>query len=201
MKKVLLLVAAAVMSVSITFAQTDDKEAAKAAKAAAKALKAEIKEANKVLKAAQGQLNAVDGNIGQANTLIEQAMANPHTASNPDTWYTAGKIQEKFYNQENEKMYLQQAYDKEKFFNSLSKMFDYFIKCDELEQIPDEKGKVVVKYRQETSDLLSRVRINLVSGGVTYFNENNNEKAYELFSKYIDVADVDMFKPFNSIKF
>ncbi len=200
MKKVLLLVAAAVMSVSITFAQTDDKEAAKAAKAAAKALKAEIKEANKVLKAAQGQLNAVDGNIGQANTLIEQAMANPHTASNPDTWYTAGKIQEKFYNQENEKMYLQQAYDKEKFFNSLSKMFDYFIKCDELEQIPDEKGKVVVKYRQETSDLLSRVRINLVSGGVTYFNENNNEKAYELFSKYIDVADVDMFKPFNFLE-
>ena len=85
-------------------------------KAAAKALKVEIKEANKVLKAAQGQLNAVDGNIGQANTLIEQAMANPHTASYPDTWYTAGKIQEKFYNQENEKMYLQQAYDKEKFF-------------------------------------------------------------------------------------
>ena len=197
MKKVLFLVAAAVMSASITFAQADDKAAQKAAKEAAKALKAEIKAANKVLKEAQGQLNAVDGNINQANSLIQQAMENQHTASNPDTWYTAGKIQEKFYNQENEKMYLQQAYDKEKFFTSLSKMFDYFIKCDELEQVPDEKGKVVVKYRNETCDLLSRVRINLVSGGVTYFNENSNEKAFELFSKYIDVADADMFKAFN----
>ena len=52
MKKVLLLVAAAVMSVSITFAQDDAKAAAKAAKAAAKALKAEIKAANKVLREA-----------------------------------------------------------------------------------------------------------------------------------------------------
>lgn len=189
--------AAAVMSVSITFAQADAKAAAKAAKEAAKALKAEIKAANKVLREAQGQLNAVDGNIDQANALIESAMANKHTASNPDTWYTAGKIQEKIYNTENEKMYLQQAYDQAKFFGSLSKMFDYFLTCDSLEQIPDAKGKVVAKYRPEMTDLLSRIRINLVSGGVTYFNENNNEKAFELFSKYIDVADAPMFAALN----
>ena len=197
MKKVLFLVAAAIMSASITFAQTDDKAAAKAAKEAAKALKAEIKAANKVLKTAQGQFNAVDGNINEANRLIQEAMANPHTANNPDTWYTAGKIQEKFYNQENEKMYLQQPYDQEKFFGSLVKMFDYFTKCDELEQLPNEKGNVVVKYRNETCDLLSRVRINLVSGGVTYFNDNKNEKAFDMFSKYIDVAEIPMFKQFN----
>ena len=189
--------AAAVMSVSITFAQADDKAAKKAAKEAAKALKAEIKEANKILKEAQGVLNAVDGNMDQANALIESAMTNKHTASNPDTWYTAGKIQEKIYNKENEKMYLQQAYDQAKFFGSLSKMFDYFLICDSLEQIPDAKGKIVAKYRPETSDLLSRIRINLVSGGVTYFNENNNEKAFELFSKYIDVADAPMFAALN----
>ena len=197
MKKVLLFMAAAVMSASVSFAQVDDKAAAKAAKEAAKALKAEIKEANKVLREAQGQLNAVDGNVDQANALIEAAMENKHTASNPDTWYTAGKIQEKYYNQENEKMYLQQAYNKDKFFGSLVKMFDYYLKCDELEQIPDEKGKVVAKYRPELTNLLSGVRINLVSGGVTYFNENNNEKAFDLFAKYIDVADAPLFASFN----
>ena len=197
MKKVLLFMAATVMSASVSFAQVDDKAAAKAAKEAAKALKAEIKEANKVLREAQGQLNAVDGNVDQANALIEAAMENKHTASNPDTWYTAGKIQEKYYNQENEKMYLQQAYNKDKFFGSLVKMFDYYLKCDELEQIPDEKGKVVAKYRPELTNLLSGVRINLVSGGVTYFNENNNEKAFDLFSKYIDVADAPLFASFN----
>lgn len=189
--------AAAVMSVSITFAQADDKAAKKAAKEAAKALKAEIKAANKVLREAQGALNAVDGNVDQANALIEAAMENKHTVSNPDTWYTAGKIQEQIYNKENEKMYLQQPYDQAKFFGSLSKMFDYFLVCDSLEQIPNEKGNVVAKYRPEMMELLSRIRINLVSGGVTYFNDNNNEKAFELFSKYIDVADAPLFASLN----
>ena len=197
MKKVLLLVAAAVMSVSMTIAQDDAKAAAKAAKAAAKALKAEIKEANKVLREAQGQLNAIDGSIDQANALIEVAMENKHTACNPDTWYTAGKIQNKYYDKENEKMYLQQPYDQDLFFGSLSKMFDYFIKCDELEQLPNATGKVVVKYRPETSDLLSRLRINLVSGGVTYFNADENEKAFDFFSQYIDVADVPLLAAYN----
>ena len=197
MKKVLLFMAAAVMSASVSFAQVDDKAAAKAAKEAAKALKAEIKAANKVLKEAQGVLNAPDGNMDQANALIESAMENQHTAGNPDTWYTAGKIQNKIYDKENEKMYLGQSYDKGKFFGSLSKMFDYYMKCDELEQLPNAAGKVVVKYRPEISDFLSRVRINLVSGGVGYFNENENMKAYELFAKYIDVADAPMFESYN----
>lgn len=197
MKKVLLLVAAAMMSVTMTFAQDDAKAAAKAAKEAAKALKAEIKAANKVLREAQGQLNSPEGDINKANTLIEAALENKHTASNPDTWYTAGKIQNVIYDKENEKMFLQQAYDQDKFFGSLSKMFDYYIKCDELEQLPNAAGKVVVKYRPETSELLSRLRINLVSGGVTYFNADNNEKAFELFAKYIDVADEPLLAAYN----
>ena len=197
MKKVLLFMAAAVMSASVSFAQVDEKAAAKAAKEAAKALKAEIKAATKVLREAQGQLNSPEGSIDQANALIEAAMENKHTASNPDTWYTAGKIQNVFYDKENEKMYLQQPYDQDKFFGSLSKMFDYFIKCDELEQLPNATGKVVVKYRPETSELLSRLRINLVSGGVTYFNEGNDAKAFDLFSQYIDVADEPLLEAYN----
>ena len=189
--------AAAVMSVSVSFAQVDEKAAAKAAKAAAKALKAEIKQANNVLREAQGQLNSPEGNLDQANALIEAAMENKHTAGNPDTWYTAGKIQNKIYEKENEKMYLQQPYDQELFFGSLSKMFNYFIKCDELEQQPNEAGKVVAKYRPETSALLAGLRINLVSGGVTYFNNNENEKAFDLFGQYIDVASVPLLASYN----
>ena len=188
------------MSASVSFAQVDEKAAAKAAKEAAKALKAEIKAATKVLREAQGQLNSPEGNIDQANALIEAAIENKHTASNPDTWYTAGKIQNKIYDKENEKMFLQQPYDQELFFGSLSKMFNYFIKCDELEQLPNAAGKVVVKYRPETSELLSRLRINLVSGGVTYFNADNNEKAFDLFSQYIDVADEPLLAAYNLLE-
>ena len=93
------------MSVSISFAQANDKEAAKAAKAAAKALKAEIKAANKVLKEAQGILNVPEsGSLSTANDLIQQAMVNVHTKDNPDTWNVAGQIQNGFYIKEAEKI-------------------------------------------------------------------------------------------------
>ena len=200
MKKVLLFMAAAVMSVTLTFAQEDAKAAAKAAKAAAKALKAEVRAANKVLREAQGQLNSPEGDINRANELIQAAMENKHTANNPDTWYTAGKIQNKFYDKENEKLFLGQSYDQDKFFGSLSKMFDYFIKCDELEQLPNAAGKVVVKYRPEISEFLSRCRVNLVSGGVTYFNAGDDAKAFDLFSQYIDVASAPLLASYNLLE-
>ena len=187
MKKVLFMFMAALMTVSAAFAQ-DSKAEKAAAKAAEKALKAEIKEANKTLKKAMQILNAEGGDINEANTYIGQAMENKHTASDPDTWYTAGKIQEKFYNKENEKMYLKQPYNEDLFFDALSKMFTYFQKCDELESQPNAKGKVVYKYRNADAELLSGIRPNLVSGGVNYFNKDNNEKAYQLFSQYIESA-------------
>ena len=192
MKKALLFVMAGLMSVSMSFAQDAQLD-----KAAAKALKAEIKAANKTLKAAQSALNAEGGDINQAKALIDQAIENKHTAGNSETWNTAGQIQKKLYDKENEKMYLKQAYSEDTFFGSLGKMFEYFNKCDELESQPNEKGKVIHKYREANAETLSGVRPNLVSGGVTYFNKEENQKAYDLFSQYIESADYPMLQKFN----
>ena len=205
MKKVLLLVAAAVMSVSITFAQDDAKAAAKAAKAAAKALKAEVKAANKVLREAQGILNLPEGgDINHANNLIQQAMVNEHTKNNPDTWYTAGKIQEQFYNIENEKLYLRKLDNPEAtpenpdlFYGSLSKMCDYFIKCDELEHLPNEKGSIVVKYREANKTQIYSNRINLLVAGIYYYNAGQFKEAHKYFSQYISTANTPMLAEYN----
>lgn len=184
MKKVLLFFMAGIMSVGMLPAQN-----AKADKAAAKALKAEIKAANKTLREAQNILNAEGGNMNEAIGFINQAIENPHTAKQADTWNTAGQIQSKIYEKENEKMYLKQAYNEDAFFDALSKMFVYFNKCDELESQPNEKGKVIYKYRDTNAEHLAGIRPNLVKGGVDYFNKENNEKAFELFSQYIESAE------------
>lgn len=204
MKKVLLFVAAAVMAVSITFAQDDAKAAAKAAKAAAKALKAEIKAANKVLKEAQAILIAPDGDINRANTLIESAMENKHTASNPDTWNTAGQIQKRFYDMENEKLYLRKLENPEAtpenpdlFYGSLSKMCDYYIKCDELEQLPNAKGNVVVKYREANKEQIYTNRVNLLVAGIYYYNMGQFKDAHKYFSQYISTASAPMLAEYN----
>ena len=203
MKKVLLLVAVAMMSVSASFAQVDDKaaakEAAKAAKAAAKALKAEIKAANGVLREAQGILNMPEGgDMNVANELIQQAMVNVHTKDNPDTWNVAGQIQQKFYMKEAEKLYLAQPYDTVAFYRSLSNMCDYFIKCDELEQqVIATTGKGVEKYRPANKEQVYVNRPNLLNGGIFYYNKGMFQEAHNLFSQYISTASVPMLEEYN----
>lgn len=198
MKKVLLLMAAAVMSISVTFAQTDDKAAAKAAKAAAKALKAEIKAQNKILKQAQGILNMPEGaDLNAANNLIQQAMVNVHTKDNPDTWNVAGQIQQKYYMKEAEKLYLGQPYDTVAFYGSLSRMCEYFIKCDELEQLPDAKGNVVIKYRPANKEQVHINRPNLLNGGIFYYNKGQFKEAHDVFSQYIATASSPLLAEYN----
>ena len=198
MKKVLLLMAAVVMSASITFAQDDAKAAAKAAKAAAKALKAEIKAANKVLKEAQAILNMPEGgDINYANDLIQQAMVNVHTKGNPDTWNVAGQIQQRFYMKEAEKLYLGQPYDTVAFFGSLSNMCEYFIKCDELEQQPNAKGIVEMKYRPANKEQININRPNLLNGGIFYYNKGQFKEAHNLFSQYISTASAPILAEYN----
>ncbi len=198
MKKVLLLVAAAMMSVSISFAQTNDKEAAKAAKAAAKALKAEIKAANKVLREAQGILNVPEsGDLNVANDLIQQAMVNVHTKDNPDTWNVAGQIQNSFYIKEAEKLYLGQAYDTVAFYRSLSNMCDYFIKCDDLEQELLATAGKAVKYRPANKEQIYVNRPNLLNGGIFYYNKGQFREAHNLFSQYIATAYTPMLAEYN----
>ena len=198
MKKVLLFMAAAVMSVSMTFAQDDAKAAAKAAKAAAKALKAEIKAANNVLREAQAIVNLPEGgDLNAANALIQQAMVNEHTKNNPDTWNVAGQIQQKLYMKQAEKLYLGQPYDTVAFYGSLSNMCNYFIKCDELEQIPNAKGAIVVKYRPANKEQIYVNRPNLLNGGIFYYNKGAFKEAHSIFSQYIATASAPMLADYN----
>ena len=68
-------------------------------------------------------------NPAQGAQVIEAALTNPETASDPNTWQLAGDLQKAIYDGENEKIYLSQAGqsaapDMEKMYSSLAKMFE-----------------------------------------------------------------------------
>ena len=71
----------------------------------------------------------------KAAQIIEPALVDPSTANDPETWKLAGDFQKAIYDEENMKLYLPggQA-DTSKLYNSLVKMFEYYTKCDEVEQ-------------------------------------------------------------------
>ena len=138
-------------------------------------------------------------NPAQGAQVIEAALTNPETASDPNTWQLAGDLQKAIYDGENEKIYLSQAGqsaapDMEVMYNSLAKMFEYYIKCDNLEQEGVASGKIKKeKLRKKNAEALFAVRPNLANGGVEAFNVNDYAKAQKFFGMYIDVIDEPIF--------
>ena len=109
-----------------------------------------------------------------AAKVLEAALTNPETAKDPETWKLAGDLQKAIYDEENMKMYLPggQA-DMPKMYGAMLKMFEYYLKCDEVEQAGVANGTVKkAKHRKKNAEVLLNVRGNLANGGVEAFNEN-----------------------------
>ncbi len=146
----------------------------------------------KSVKEAKSIANEVKPDFAKAEQLINAAMTNPETKDDPETWNTAGMIQKKVNEKQMENAYLKKPYDTVKTYNSILYMFEYFVKCDELAQIPDEKGKIKNKYRKPNAAIMVMERPNLINGGIHFFNQNKDKEAFKFFSTYVDAASYPM---------
>lgn len=161
----------------------------------------------KAVKEAKAIANEVKPDFAKAEQLINEALTNPETKDNPETWNIAGFIQKRRSEKEMENAYLRKPYDTLQVYNSALNMCKYYFKCDELAQIPNEKGKIKNKYRKSNSAAILAERGNLINGGIQFFNnamskdeENakiDNRKALEFFGTYIEVAQNPMFEKEN----
>ena len=133
---------------------------------------------------------------------IEAALTNPETANDPNTWQLAGDIQKAIYDAENDINYMVQAGIEKnktanlpKMFNSLLKMFDYYMKCDEVEQAKVASGELKkAKLRNKNVDALLQRRPNLAYGGSEAFGANDYVAATKFFGTYVDVVESPMFE-------
>lgn len=131
----------------------------------------------------------------EAAKVIEPALTNPETANNPETWKLAGDFQKAIYDEENMKLYLPggQA-DTARLYNSLAKMYEYYLKCDETEQAKVASGEMKKpKFRKKNAEALKTLRLNLVNGGVDAFNKNDYASALKYFGLFVDVVNEPMF--------
>ncbi|MEG1545911.1 MAG: tetratricopeptide repeat protein [Bacteroides sp.] len=147
----------------------------------------------KSVKEAKALVEDVKPDFKTAQELINEALTNDETKNQANTWNVAGIVQKRINEKENEKAYLKQPYDTSKTFNSTYEMFRCFFKCDELEQIPNEKGKIKFKFRKNNAATMLIERPNLINGGIHYFNKNDNQEAFKFFAMYVDVAKSPMF--------
>lgn len=84
---------------------------------------------------------------------------------------------------ENEKIYLKQAYDTARFFNSVKSMFDYALKCDKKEI---EKGRF--RFRNRNRELLLSHYPNLRIAGRYYYRKRDYTTALPYLEMYVKAA-------------
>ena len=140
----------------------------------------------------------------KAAQIIEPALTDPATANDPQTWKLAGEFQKAIYDAENMKLYIpggNEKADTAKLYNSLVKLFDYYFKCDEVEQAAVAKGELKkAKLRKKLSKELTTVRPNLTNGGIDAINAGRYADALKFFGLYVDAAKHPMFEDVDAIQ-
>lgn len=146
----------------------------------------------KNVKEAKSIASETKPDFAKAEQLINEAINSSDTKSNPATWDVAGFIQKRINEKQMENAYLRKPYDTLTVYNSILKMYEYYLKCDELAQIPNEKGKIKNKYRKANAASMLMERPNLINGGIQYFNMDKNADALKFFAVYVESANYPM---------
>jgi Tetratricopeptide repeat. len=148
----------------------------------------------KTISSAKRALGGTPPKFEEARKLIGEALVNPETESQAETWFVAGQIESKQFDDENMKEVLGQGPNLELMYNALTTIMPYFQKAYELEQIPDAKGKVQSKYTKDIRSILRSNRIHYINAGVFYHDKKDFQKAYENFKLYGDIPTLPMMK-------
>ena len=147
----------------------------------------------KVVNEAQSIAKGSNADFGEARTLIKGALENPETKDDAKTWYVAGFIEDQQFNAERAKQILGQQPNEPVMYEALYGILPYFQKAYELDQLPNEKGKVKPKYTKDIKSILSANHVYLFNGGAYYFDNQEYNKAYDFCNHFVEISELPMF--------
>lgn len=142
---------------------------------------------NKALAAEKPDLNG-------AKEMIQAALVNGETKNLANTWFVAGLVYEKAAEAEFIKVQSGAGGSDVLMGEDALKAIEYYNKANELDQLPNEKGKVKPKFtnRIKTSVLNIYNKMMLVSYGVKKFEEKEWENAILGFEAHTAILDMPM---------
>lgn len=132
--------------------------------------------------------------FGEARTLIKDALVNPESKDDAKTWYVAGFIENQQFDSERMKQVLGQQPNEPVMYDALGSILPYFLKAAEIDQAPNEKGKIKPKFIKDIKSVLGANHIYYINAGAYYFDKKDYKKAYDYFADYLKISDLDMFK-------
>lgn len=131
--------------------------------------------------------------LKEARTLLDQAINNPETATDPETWKTLGDVGNKAFDNERTKTMLNQSANEKVMYDGLMESYLPYLKADSLGELPDDKGKVKNKFRKDISGILRANQPFYINGGVYYNEQKDYKKAADFFETYWNIPSLPMF--------
>lgn len=148
----------------------------------------------KAVNAAKNEIKSDKPNLEEARNQIKGALQDPETKDNAETYYVAGLIENKQFDMERTNEILGKKVDEAVMYKSLGAMMPYFLQADQLDQKPDEKGKVKSKFRKDIKSYVSANRPYFINGGAFYFDNKDYKQAYNFFDTYLQIPKLPMFE-------
>ncbi len=136
------------------------------------------------------------GRNDEAAGLVEKAKKDSAMMNDPELYLLGAEAQKRINDNYNKQLYLKQlskTEDSVRLFTSTYGIFEYLIKCDELESIPDKKGRSNPKNRGKIHSTLRMYRPNLFNAGLFFVKKKQYAEANRYFSMYINVARTPIF--------
>jgi len=147
----------------------------------------------KAVSTAKNEIKNSSPDIEEARKIIKEALENPETANDAEAWYVAGLVENKQFDTERLKEVVNLTPNEDVMYPALIAIYPYFAKADELDQLPDEKGKVKLKYRKDIKSILMINRPYYVNAGAYFYEKRDFQKAYENFRFYGDMPKLPIF--------
>lgn len=129
-----------------------------------------------------------------AISAINAALADSTTKGDVQTWHVAGLVYYKIQEAESIKKYSTKSYSEKLRGESAIKAIDYFIKADELDRLPDVKGKIKPKYQKDIKEKTKEMMSSLIDYAIDAWGSKRYADASIAFDKYLQIPQMGAFK-------
>lgn len=152
---------------------------------------------------AQEQLE--ENRLAEARETMAKVLANPKTKKLAYAYNVAGQVELRLFNEEISKYSAQQPLDTVAFVTCLDKAVEYLLKSYEIDNAPDEKGKVKPKFNYGDKFTIGESNGNvvwlkkvlgyyLIAAQLEYAS-GNDELTYKYYIKHLEMPKCVIFTP------
>lgn len=146
------------------------------------------------VKAAKG-MSGDPSKIEDARKLINEAIQNPETANDAETYYVAGKIEFDTFDKELASKLIGQTVDPLKMGEELLNGYNLFLKALPLDQQPNEKGKIKPRFTKDITNKIKGYQNDYNQAGVDFYNARKYyPEAYESFMIFADMPNLEIMQ-------